>query len=84
LIPYQHPDISPFERPLRLDEIERFASRFRSWTHREFELPPLRLAEIVKVPERVIVHLRRWERGMLDHSSMLARLATAMVFEVRK
>jgi hypothetical protein len=26
LIPYRQPDVSPFERPLRFDEIYRFAA----------------------------------------------------------
>ena len=84
LIPYRQPDVSPFERPLRLDEIATFASGFRSWTHREFELPPVRLAEVLGIAETSISRLRRLERRPLDTSPALASLAAAIVFEVQK
>jgi len=41
LIPYQHPDVSPFERPLTTKELESFSDGFIWETARHFSLPLL-------------------------------------------
>jgi SAM-dependent methyltransferase len=84
LIPYRQPDISPFERPLRHDEIERFAARFSAWRGRSFDLPVVQLAAKVGLAPAALSWLRRWDRRLLDRSPTLGRLASVLVFEVRK
>lgn len=83
LIPHRQHDISPFERPLRFRDIELVASRFASWRHREFELPVVRLADIVNLPAASCDRLRAWDRRVLDDWATLRRFATLCVFEVR-
>jgi SAM-dependent methyltransferase len=84
LIPYRHPDISPFERPLRLSELETFASGFRTWRHREFELPWIAAARLMKLPTRLQARVRAADRSLLDRWPGLSRVATISVFEVTK
>lgn len=84
LIPIRQPDVSPFERPLRHDELARFASRFASWTHREFQLPFVTLAQVARVPNRAVARLRAWDRALLDRHRALGTVATISVLEVRK
>jgi SAM-dependent methyltransferase len=83
LIPYRAPDVSPFERPLRHDEIAAFASGFTLRRSRSFRLPfvpLLRLALPKPLEPRIFAMdralLRRWPR--LDH------IATVRVFEIQK
>lgn len=84
LIPYRQPDISPFERPLRFDEIEAFASRFRSWQHREFDLPFVQLLRVLKAPPAWQERAYREGARLLAQRPGLRSLASVMVFEVTK
>jgi SAM-dependent methyltransferase len=47
LIPYRAPDISPYERPLRDDEVQAFGRRFTSMRVKAFTLPFVKLAMFV-------------------------------------
>jgi SAM-dependent methyltransferase len=82
LIPYQAADVSPFERPLRLDEVQAFAAPFSSFRSRAFRLPfvPL-VALLVRRCEHAAY---AWDRALLRRFPSLAHLATQIVFEVRK
>jgi SAM-dependent methyltransferase len=84
LIPYRQPDISPFERPLRHDEIRTFASNFTSWHARSFELPIVPLARLLRLPWRVRVGIQRADAALLRRVPVLKRLASITVFEVTK
>ena len=84
LIPYRQPDVSPFERPLRLDEIERFASHFQAWNHRAFELPLVPAARLLRFSQELQTRIRAWDRSVLNRSAFLSKLATVIVFDVRK
>lgn len=82
LIPYQQPDVSPFERPLRMDEIRGFASRFAGFEARTFQLP--------FVPA-VMLTAKRYEKQAFDADKKLQErfpalryFSTVVVFEVRK
>jgi SAM-dependent methyltransferase len=84
LIPYRQPDVSPFERPLRLDEIQRFASPFARWHRREFELPVVAVARLLRLSPDLQTRIREWDRRVLDRLPFLRRFATVIVFEVVK
>ena len=84
MIPYRQPDVSPFERPLRIDEVRSFAARFRSWHSRAFELPFVQLLRVCRAPERwqSLGYSRSHE--MLRRWPWLDWYASVLVFEVRK
>ena len=83
-IPYRQPDVSPFERPLTAGEIGRFAAHFSTWRHREFELPLVRLADLLRRPVAARDRLRRLDRRLLARSRALRHFASLCVFEVQK
>jgi ubiquinone/menaquinone biosynthesis C-methylase UbiE len=84
LIPYRQPDISPFERPLRFDEIDEFASRFRSWQRRVFELPFVQLARVCRIKPSWQSRAYALDTRLLHRFPPLRRFASVMVFELRK
>jgi len=84
MIPYRQPDISPFERPLRNDEIQRFASRFSSYSGREFELPFVSLLRVCGAPKEMQKRSYDYDKQALARWPSLRTLASVLVFEVRK
>ena len=84
LIPYRQQDVSPFEHPLTTVEINRFAAPFAQLRAREFELPTVRLADVLGLPSRARNGLRVLDRWILDRTPALKYLSTLCVFEVRK
>jgi SAM-dependent methyltransferase len=82
LIPYRQPDVSPFERPLRLDEVRAFASGFTRWRTREFELPFVALGRLLRLSRRVQFFLQHADAALLRQLPFLRRFATVSVFEV--
>ena len=84
LIPYRQPDISPFERPLRWDEIRTFASRFASWRHKAFELPFVSLLRVAGAPKAWQHASYGRDASMLRQWPSLRKYATVLVFEVTK
>lgn len=82
LIPYRQPDVSPFERPLRLDEVRGFASGFAHWRAREFELPFVALGRLLRLPRGVQSFLQLADAVLLRRLRLLRRFATVTVFEV--
>jgi SAM-dependent methyltransferase len=84
LIPYRQPDVSPFERPLRFDEISAFASHFESWEHREFDLPLMQLLRVCEANPAWEALASKHEARMLRRFPQLRRFASIMVFQVRK
>jgi SAM-dependent methyltransferase len=84
LIPYRHPDVSPFERPLRFDELETFASHFVGWEHREFDLPFIQLVRVSGGTGGWEAYAARQDNGVLRRFPLLRRFASVMVFQVWK
>lgn len=84
LVPYRAPDISPFERPLRDDEIEAFSAGFRKGRSRVFGLPLLRAAELIPGVRSRIDGWYRTDRWLLSHQQWLGRYAAVRVFELFK
>jgi len=84
LIPYQAPDVSPFERPLTTAELIRFSARFHLTDLRRFRLPFVSLVQVAPM-------LRRWtnaahslDASLLRRFPRLARFSSVTVFEIRK
>jgi SAM-dependent methyltransferase len=84
MIPYQQPDVSPFERPLRIAEIQSFASLFRTFSAREFELPFVSLLRVCRAPEAVQTGAYELDRILLRRLPWLRPYASVLVFEVTK
>jgi SAM-dependent methyltransferase len=84
MIPYRQPDISPFERPLRIDEIRRFAASFREFSAREFELPFVSLLRVCNAPYRLQARSYECDGKVLKRFPALRPYASVLVFEVKK
>ena len=84
MIPYRQPDVSPFERPLRSEEIERFASLFRTFAVREFELPFVSLLTVCGARPSVLAKAYRADRELLRRFAFLRAYGSVVVFEVTK
>jgi SAM-dependent methyltransferase len=84
LVPYRQPDVSPFERPLRSDEIQSFASRFASLEWREFSLPHVQLLRVCKVRPSWQAKAYAADARLLGRWPGLRRYASIVVFQVRK
>lgn len=82
LIPYQAADVSPFERPLRRDEIAAFAAPFSAFRARAFRLPFVPLVALLF--KRWEHKAYAWDRALLRRFPALGYFATQTVFEVRK
>jgi 2-polyprenyl-3-methyl-5-hydroxy-6-metoxy-1,4-benzoquinol methylase len=84
LIPYQAPDISPFERPLTDAELKDFATGFSDFRSRAFNLPYINLAEVLPGTERLIHPLYRLDGKLLKRFSSLGYYASVRVIEMVK
>ena len=84
LIPYRQADVSPFERPLRFDEVDAFAARFESWTHRVFDLPFVRLLRVCGAADAWQSRAYAVNGRLLRQWPQLRHFASVVVFEVRK
>ena len=84
LIPYRQPDISPFERPLRWNEIRAFASRFSTWRYRAFEIPFVSLLRLVRAPKTWQSRATDLDAALLRRLPWMRQYASVVVFEVTK
>jgi SAM-dependent methyltransferase len=82
-IPYQAPDVSPFERPLTTPELTRFGARFRSMRCRPFTLP---FVSVMKVgPWKKYVHAAyRIDGVLLNRFPWLSPLGSIRVMALTK
>ena len=84
LIPYQSPDVSPFERPLTDQELKDFAVGFSHYRSRAFMLPYLNLAEVLPGADRLIHPLFRMDGAILKRLPALGYYASVRVIEIVK
>lgn len=84
LIPYQSPDISPFERPLTDAELLAFASPFSSFESRAFSLPFVNLIDTLRLPEKLLHFAIQADGKILKYFSFLKHFASVRVFELKK
>jgi SAM-dependent methyltransferase len=84
LIPIRHADVSPFERPLLESEINAFSRPFHLGRRRQFMLPFVRLAKVMKAPEPLQARMRALDGRLLASHPWLRTYASLTVFELRK
>lgn len=84
LVPYQQPDISPFERPLTDSELKRFAENFAKYHSRAFSLPFVNLIEILRLPETALHAAIKIDGKVLRKASFLDYYASVRVIEIEK
>jgi SAM-dependent methyltransferase len=84
LIPYRAPDISPYERPLTDQELQRFAAGFTSWSVRPFALPHVQVGKVLPVVKKYWQALYELDRRLLHRAPWLARYASIRVISLTK
>jgi SAM-dependent methyltransferase len=84
MIPYRQPDVSPFERPLLLAEVEAFSRPFTPGRRREFLLPFVSAARVLGVSDEWHHRLFEWDRRILQRVPALRYYAGMTVFELIK
>jgi SAM-dependent methyltransferase len=84
LIPYRAPDVSPFERPLTLSELQVFAARFKTESIRAFSLPFVNVATVVGPLRRNIDGVYRLDGAALRNFPILTPLAGIRVVALSK
>lgn len=82
LIPYQHPDVSPFERPLTTEELKTFSAGFQVFDLRKFCLPIVGLTSVVA--PKLIHNAFRLDRALLRRFKLLRRYAAVHVIKLVK
>lgn len=84
LIPYQQPDISPFERPLTDAELEDYARDFSAYRSRAFSLPFVNLLEVLGAPQNLQFSAMKVDGKILKSAPFLNYYATIRVIEMVK
>jgi len=84
LIPYRAPDVSPFERPLTLSEVNHFAAPFQIDSVRAFSLPFVNVARVVAPLRSHIASLYRLDGAALKRFPTLALFAGTRVVALSK
>ncbi len=85
LVPYQSPDVSPFERPLTDEELAIYAREYSSCRTKAFTLPTTNLVSVVPWLERRLIHgCHRTDARILRNCPSLAYYATTRVLEMVK
>lgn len=83
-IPYQAPDVSPFERPLTTPELQQFSRRFTNATSRAFSLPFVNVAQVMPPLRRYLFAAYRRDAQLLKRIPALTFLAGVRVIELIK
>ncbi len=84
LIPFRRYGLSPFERPLTDEELERFAGRFSRREIRAYQLPCLNVARWLPVLQNVTFQFYKFDHALLKRVEWLRRYATVRVIKVVK
>jgi SAM-dependent methyltransferase len=83
-IPYQAPDVSPFERPLTAEEITRFGARFRTIADRSFMLPFVPAVQMLPIADRWRAGAYQLDGALLRRFAGLSRWSSIRVFALAK
>jgi len=79
LIPYQQPDVSPYEYPLTRKQLDDFTRGFQVSATRRFFLPPTRLARLIGWRSQLPPKVDRW---LLDAAPWVGHFAATVVFRM--
>jgi SAM-dependent methyltransferase len=83
-IPYQAPDVSPFERPLTTPELDGFSRPFSNYAIRAFSLPFVNIVQALRPLRRFIHSAYRLDGAILTHVPAVERLTGIRVIELVK
>ena len=84
LIPYEQPDVSPFERPLTDAELREFAVKFTNYKSRAFSLPFVNLTEVLRLPDSIQHKATKIDGKILQKAEFLNYYASVRVIEMTK
>lgn len=84
LIPYQQPDLSPFERPLTDAELENYAKNFVNYQSRAFNLPFVNLTEVLTGQSKLLHKAINLDSKVLKTLPFLNYYGTVRVIEMTK
>lgn len=84
LIPYEQPDISPFERPLTESELRDFAKDFSNYKSCAFSLPFVNLLDVLPISKSYYRSAIKLDRKILNKAPSLSYYATINVIEMIK
>ncbi len=84
LIPYQAPDISPFERPLTDKELSDYPKDFASFRSKAFLLPTTSLITVLPVVQKFETAMSKYDSLALAKLPSLSHYATIRVVELVK
>lgn len=84
LIPYQAPDISPFERPLTDKELSHYGKDFASFRSKAFSLPTTSFIGILPVARKFAPAMSKYDSLALEKLPSLSHYATIRVVELVK
>jgi len=84
LIPYESPDVSPFERPLTEAELGKFAERFSGYRSRAFSIPFVNLVSVLGLSESLLHRAIRLDGKILKAAPFLKNYASVRVVEMTK
>jgi SAM-dependent methyltransferase len=84
MIPYQQPDVSPFERPLTTAELKAFAAGFQIEAWRAFTLPFVSLVQVAPPLRRYVHEAYRIDGMLLKKMPSLSHLSAIRVLALRK
>jgi len=84
LIPYRRPGVSPYERPLTDQELERFARRFSQCHSRVYQLPYVNVARWFPIQRSLATLFYRFDHALLKHAEWLRWYASVKVIKVVK
>jgi ubiquinone/menaquinone biosynthesis C-methylase UbiE len=83
-IPYQAPDISPFERPLTSPELRQFGQSFSSSRMRPFSLPFVNAVQGLPPLRRYVMSAYKYDHKLLTRMPALTPFAGIRVVELAK
>lgn len=84
LIPYQAPDVSPYERPLTTAEINRFGEAFSKMRSKDFRLPWTGLVDAVPFFRKYERQFFEFDATLIARYPVLRYYSTVKVFDLVK
>jgi SAM-dependent methyltransferase len=84
LIPYESPDVSPFERPLTDAELAKYAKPFSSYRSRAFNLPFVDLIRVLNFSDSAYHGAVKIDGKILKNIGFLNYYASVRVVEMTK
>lgn len=84
LVPYEAPDISPYERPLTDSELRQFAKNFSHYESKAFSLPFVNLIEVLCISDKLLHRAIKLDGKILKKFSFLRNYASTRVIRLTR